>query len=192
LFSVGSSGIEMALTAHWTAAGKLTPRSAWPALVQAKPLLVVSGSCSPVTADQITWAEANGFVVVPLDEQAKKAASTALAAGENTVVCSSRGTAVEKLIPATELGATLGELARDLIATNGVKRLVVAGGDTSSYAARALGIESLEMLAPLTPGAPLCRVRAPNSPADGIEIVFKGGQVGAPNYFGLVANPSRT
>jgi 3-oxoisoapionate kinase len=64
---------------------------------------------------------------------------------------------------------------------------VVAGGDTSSYSARALGIESVEMIAPLAPGAPLCRARAPGSPIDGLDVNFKGGQVGAVDYFGAVA-----
>jgi uncharacterized protein YgbK (DUF1537 family) len=43
------------------------------------------------------------------------------------------------------------------------------------------------MIAPLTPGAPLCRARAlPPSPAEGLEVVFKGGQVGAEDYFEIV------
>ena len=42
------------------------------------------------------------------------------------------------------------------------------------------------MIAPLTPGAPLCRAFGPNSAADGCEIVFKGGQVGRENYFEIV------
>ena len=37
---------------------------------------------------------------------------------------------------------------------------------------------------PLAPGAPLCRAYAPGSPVDGCEVNFKGGQVGAPDYFG--------
>jgi len=67
-----------------------------------------------------------------------------------------------------------------------VRRVCIAGGDTSGFAARALGVTSLEMVASLTPGAPVCRAGAPGSPADGLELVFKGGQVGAENYFGLV------
>jgi uncharacterized protein YgbK (DUF1537 family) len=67
-----------------------------------------------------------------------------------------------------------------------VQRLCLAGGDTSSFAARALGIEALQMILPLTPGGPLCRASAPNSPADSVEIVFKGGQVGPENYFEIV------
>jgi len=42
------------------------------------------------------------------------------------------------------------------------------------------------MSAPLTPGAPVCRAHAPGSPADGREFVFKGGQVGAENYFEML------
>ncbi len=43
------------------------------------------------------------------------------------------------------------------------------------------------MIAPLTPGAPLCRARAPGSALDGLEVNFKGGQVGAEDYFGAAA-----
>ena len=187
LFSVGSSGIEMALGAHWAAVGQLSPRGDWPEPGAAKPLLVLSGSCSPVTAEQIAWAESQGFAIVAFGEQARGAANAALAAGKHTIVCTSRGSAGGKLLPAAELGTALGRLARELVAANRIKRLVVAGGDTSSYAARALGLESLEMIAALSPGAPLCRAHAPGTPLDGVEVIFKGGQVGAPDYFGAAA-----
>ena len=74
LFSVGSSGIEMALGSHWSARGLIQPRTSWPDAGSVGPLLVVSGSCSPVTAGQIAWAVAEGFAEVPLD-------AAALAAG---------------------------------------------------------------------------------------------------------------
>ena len=82
--------------------------------------------------------------------------------------------------------SALGEVLRNALAQSSVRRVCIAGGDTSSFAARTLGIEALEMIAPLTPGAPLCRARAPGSPADNLEIVFKGGQVGAENYFEFI------
>jgi uncharacterized protein YgbK (DUF1537 family) len=44
-------------------------------------------------------------------------------------------------------------------------------------------IEALEMGAPTAPGSPLCRIHAPGSARDGMEIVFKGGQVGGSGYF---------
>lgn len=198
LFSVGSSGIEMALGAHW--AGRANPpsiataqqgRFALPEFKSpgpAQPLLVISGSCSPVTAGQISWALAHDFTGIALTAdgnnlaEATAAAISSLRSGRHTLIYTSRGEA-NSPAPAATLGTTLGQLARTALAQTKIKRLVVAGGDTSSYAARALGLESLEMIAPLAPGAPLCRACAPGSPADGIEINFKGGQVGAEDYF---------
>jgi uncharacterized protein YgbK (DUF1537 family) len=199
LFSVGSSAIEMALGAHWAAQGKLQPRKNWPAPGAANPLLVMSGSCSPVTATQIAWALANGFADVPLDaaalasgggcEHALRAAIRHLQAGRHVVAhtCPREGDAPLDPAGSAAVGAALGNIARAAIAASGARRLVVAGGDTSSHAARALGIEAVEMIAPLAPGAPLCRARAPGSPLDGAEVNFKGGQVGAADYFDAAA-----
>jgi uncharacterized protein YgbK (DUF1537 family) len=39
------------------------------------------------------------------------------------------------------------------------------------------------MICPTLQGAPLCRATAPGRPVDGIEICFKGGQVGRDDYF---------
>jgi uncharacterized protein YgbK (DUF1537 family) len=191
LFSVGSSGIEMALGAHWAATGTARVRTDWPTPGAAAPLLGLSGSCSPVTSGQLAWAAAHGFAVVPLGENAPATASVALAAGQPTIIFSNRESPGQVAIPADQLGAMFGGLARDLIAHHGVRRLVLAGGDTSSYTARALGIESVEMTAPFVPGAPLCRASAPGSPADGLEVNIKGGQVGAEDYFGLAAMGNR-
>jgi uncharacterized protein YgbK (DUF1537 family) len=54
-----------------------------------------------------------------------------------------------------------------------------------------MGVEALEMLAPLAPGAPLCTAHAPGSPIHGLEIVFKGGQNGKTDFFGTLMNPGR-
>lgn len=214
LFSVGSSGIEMALGAHWKAQAPAAPSPTWTAPGPAAPLLVISGSCSPVTAGQIEHALAAGFVGLDLDAAAlrspprerrdrdsdpasdgiqtltRRATDEAIAtlrAGRNVVVFTSRGAPTAEPLPAELVGTALGQLAREAIEQTGVRRLLVAGGDSSSYAARALGIEAVELLAPLAPGAPLCRAHAPGSPADGLEVNFKGGQVGAPDYFLSVA-----
>jgi len=191
-FSVGSSAVEMALGAHWNGEQILRKPEGWPDPGPATPLLVVSGSCSPVTAGQIAWAEANGFAIILFDPpgsgvpEAANLAVAELKAGRSAVVCSSRGAAGEPKA-AKVLGALLGQVARAALERTGARRLVLAGGDTASYASRALGIEAVEMIAPLAPGAPLCRAFAPGSPADGLEINFKGGQVGAPDFFGAVA-----
>ena len=204
-FSVGSSGIESALTAAWTAqaAPSEASRSCTPAahsgitapprspLSPESPLLAVSGSCSPVTVEQIEWALAHGFTGIAWDPKADltSLAATAVAAlrnGRNVVVYTHRGGTVTAL-PSDELGTLLGQLARAVLAEVKLNRLAVAGGDTSSYVARALGIQSLEWVAPLLPGAPWCRAHATDSPADGLQVIFKGGQVGPPDSFGIIA-----
>jgi len=179
-------------------AGTTTPRT--------KQVLVGSGSCSPVTSGQIGWALNHGFAEVPLDAAAlanakteaveiKRAASAAAKHLQNncnviihtTKAGSDRRIAAKlKRRTAEVLGSALGKVLRDAVERSSVGRICIAGGDTSSYAARAMGIEALQMIAPLTPGAPLCRAHAPGSPVDGCEVVFKGGQVGAENYFEIV------
>jgi uncharacterized protein YgbK (DUF1537 family) len=201
LFSVGSSGIEMALGTHWA-----KPRLS---LLPAKPvkqLLVGSGSCSPVTGKQIAWALRNGFAEIALDvaalasrrkssteiKRATTAAANFFRAGRSVIVhttksVSSKRTAAKlKNNTANILGTALGRVLLGVLVQTRVERLCIAGGDTSSYAARALGIKAVRMIAPLTPGAPLCQAFAAGSPADGLEVVFKGGQVGAENYFKTV------
>ena len=195
VFSVGSSGVGAALGAHWMEQGRVTPAKSWTKPGKAGPLLVVSGSCSPVTAGQIAWAQANGFAMIELDPTSPDIAVTATKAiaelkqGRHTVVYTSRGE-TGTLIPASVLGAALGKIALAAVERGSIRRLLVAGGDTSSYAGRALGIEAVEMIAPLAPGAPLCRVYATGTPVHGLEINFKGGQVGATDYFGSVARGS--
>lgn len=192
LFSVGSSGIEMALGAWWAEQGAVQPKTSWPAPEAAEPLLVASGSRSPVTEKQIAWAVAQGFAEIALDPDAPASVAvaqtlTSLRAGRPAILHTNREPLDAARGASAVLGRQLGEIVREVLAHERVPRVVIAGGDTSGYAARALGIESLEMIAPLAPGAPLCRASAPGSPADGIEINFKGGQVGAENYFGAVA-----
>ncbi|WP_236668819.1 four-carbon acid sugar kinase family protein [Hymenobacter rubidus] len=203
LFSVGSSGVEMALGQLWAKNGTLTPVTEWPTPGRAAPLLVVSGSCSPVTAGQVAWGTANGFAEVVLDAPLLAATEVAedaqelivyqqqavalLQEGRNVIVHTNGGAdSRTQSLSAEKLGSALGYIAREVVRQTGVRRVVVAGGDTSSFAARAMGIEAVEMVAPLYPGAPLCRASAPGSPLHGIEVNFKGGQVGAPEYFGVL------
>lgn len=198
LFVVGSSGVEMALGAHWQAEGTVQPVTAWRDPGPAQPLLVVSGSCSPVTAGQVRNALAGGFAEVVIDaaslaqgeaggEAEPGAAAEVVAhlqAGRH--VMAHTGSATETVPPAA-LGTLFARMIRTAVEQTGLHRLVVAGGDTASHTARSLEIEALEMIAPLAPGAPLCAVRAPGRPLDGLEINFKGGQVGNEDYFAAVA-----
>jgi uncharacterized protein YgbK (DUF1537 family) len=73
-----------------------------------------------------------------------------------------------------------------VIQTRSVRRVAVFGGDTSGHIAESLGIEALEYVSPLEPGAPLCRVHSRDEAVDGLEIVFKGGQVGYDDFLATV------
>jgi uncharacterized protein YgbK (DUF1537 family) len=197
LFSVGSSAVEEASGAHWAAQGRLTPVENWSEPGPKGPLLVVSGSCSPVTWRQIETGLSKGFAEVSLNSGKNPAADASetveqtvrnLKAGRGAIVHTSRGETDFQVDAATgRFGEALGQITRAIVSRSGVKRLLVAGGDTSGQVAQALGIEALEMVAPISPGAPLCRAYARNQPTDGLEVVFKGGQMGSEDLFTAVA-----
>jgi len=219
LFSVGSSGISMALGKYWAEQGCLQLKTNWPDVGNAKSMLVVSGSCSPVTAKQIAYAADHGFAEIALDTPAIanstdpestiadyiNIVAELLDRGIPVIIHTSLGThdprftetyqafAANGLTPHTirtktaELfGTVLGLIAAGVAGKTTLGRLVIAGGDTSGYVARAMGIEAVEMIAPLSPGAPLCKAYAPGSPANCLEVSFKGGQVGSNDYFKTV------
>lgn len=197
MFSVGSSGVDVALGNAWAAAGTLRPNLHWPVPPPVEPLLVVAGSCSPVTSDQIAFAVADGFAEVSLDAAALVAGKLAqrdivtavvrsLREGRSTIIHTS-GTRAARPVPAEALGARLGSVVRDAIGETGVQRLLIAGGDTSGYLARELGVTALEMVARIVPGAPLCRAHSADPAIQGLEMNFKGGQIGGRDYFRVVA-----
>jgi len=212
VFSVGSSGIEMALGAHWKESGIAGQQAEWNAIEDQGAILVVSGSCSPVSSAQIKYALQNGFKEIALDTEKLaadgwteeegaayiKQAAEYLNAGFDVLVHTSLGSddsrvhrtkeifkqkGIAKTDTALLYGTALGKIASGAAEQTSLKRIIIAGGDTSSYAARAMGIEAVEMIAPLSPGAPLCKAYAPNSAIDGLEVNFKGGQVGKEDYY---------
>lgn len=199
LFSIGSSGIEMALGSYWNQTGVLKAGNTWPQPAKTTPLLVVSGSCSPVTTAQIEYAKENGFaeMVVAAEQMLHKGAVEAdvlqrivdiLQQGKNLVVHT--GQRATASVASEITGKVLGTIARHAILSAGLKRVIVAGGDTSSHAALEMEVEALEMMAPMVSGAPLCKVHSRNKNINGIEINLKGGQVGGKDYFLLFTNTS--
>src|SRR5690606_27811295 len=65
--SASSSALEHALIAHWRSTGAPPPAPAPAGIGPVDRLLVLSGSCSPVTAGQIAYAQRHGFSLVPAD-----------------------------------------------------------------------------------------------------------------------------
>lgn len=214
LFAVGSSGIEYALGACWREEGRLQREEAYgeAAIAPAERLLAVSGSCSPVTREQIRTALAAGFAGIRVPAAELLSPETA-ASARDAILAEAAGLLNEgrsMLLYSAEgpddpgiaefraalaaggysagdssrlLGGILGSLARSLVLETGVTRLLVAGGDTSGYVTRGLGIYGMECMAALAPGAPLCRAFSHEPKLEGLELVLKGGQVGGTDFF---------
>jgi uncharacterized protein YgbK (DUF1537 family) len=215
LFSVGSSGIEMALGLAWKQEKIIGNEIEFEPRGEVSPILVLSGSCSPVTSKQIEYALENGFLEIALESNAidiqnqsaviKSIVSQIVAnfnIGKSTILHTSTGPN-DPRIAETELylaakgmeandiqkqcskiyGSVLGQITKEVLKTVKIKRILFAGGDTSSYAASELDILALEMIAPIAPGAPLCKAISDNEWVNGIEMNFKGGQVGTADYF---------
>jgi len=190
LFVAGSSGVEAALVA----AGVLGSSPGADALAEQGvlppgPLLVISGSRSPVTARQVEAAIQAGFHDVPLvastaeapHDAAVMSATTAHREGRSVLLHPGAGD--WSALAGEALGRLLGRIAGRILDAASFRRMVVAGGDTSGVVARHLGISSLRFMAPLAPGAPWCRVTSTRSTIDGAAFAFKGGQVGRDEFF---------
>ena len=151
-----------------------------------RPTLVICGSCSPVTAEQIGAAASAGFDVLSLrdatDEQLIHRAAMALQQRRSVVIHTDPADRVPDSDKA-DLRARLAQLTRQVVVAGDRPRLLAAGGDTSGDIAAALELSSLRMIAPLVRGAPLCVARSTLPEIDGLEIVFKGGQIGSPVFF---------
>ncbi|MBS7539136.1 four-carbon acid sugar kinase family protein [Ancylobacter lacus] len=211
LFAIGSQGVEYALVAHWRRAGLLGEVAATMLPPARSHIAVVSGSCSPITAGQIGHALERGFAGIRLDatravdEVAWRAeigrgaaqALNALGEGLDPLIFTASGPD-DPAVPAlgeavsaagasvgtvnARIGDGLGRVLDQVVRSGGLTRAVISGGDTSGHAGMALGIYAVTAIAPIAPGAPLCRAYA-DDVHDGLEIAFKGGQMGAPDFF---------
>ncbi|RVU14396.1 four-carbon acid sugar kinase family protein [Methylobacterium oryzihabitans] len=219
-FTVGSQGVGAALVAWWREAGLLPAAPAIPVPPPVDRIAAVSGSVSPVTAGQIAHAVQNGFEGLRIDPslavdpaawerevgRAGEAALAALGRGRDPLVYSAAGPddpAVAALRDATRtaglseevvndrIGAGLGTILNRVVRQGRLTRAVISGGDTSGRVAARLGIDALAALAPMAPGAPLCRAYTDDGGA-GLEIALKGGQVGGPDFFVAVRRGAPT
>lgn len=198
-FAAGSSGVTRALVLAWQAAGLIDGAPAEVRAGEVDRLLVVSGSCSPVTARQIAHGAADGFAATRADVAAllqgssaeeSRLVDAALAALDHSgraVIHSAEGP-LESDAPAAgeKLGEALGRVARDVVRRAELRRLLFAGGDTSSHGVAQLGIDALSWAAPIERGAPLVRAHAEDPVIDGLELVLKGGQMGGEDFFEAV------
>lgn len=171
-------------------------------------ILVLSGSCSMTSKQQIEYAKSVGFCVFqiqPLDILGDGKASLGkliketidlLNAGKSVILYTALGQedpAINELnrlmtdkkvqIKSSEIiGKTFGLILQEVLKNTNVSRLVIAGGDCSSYAMREMMVQSIEMtVSHFLHNAHMGLVRSINKLINGKEFLLKGGQVGRTN-----------
>lgn len=206
---VGSSGTEYAITSYLAKKGLIHWPDVSPEAGGVSQILVMAGSAAPTTRDQINWCISLGFFPVRIntsnavnpdysgqeEQRVMSQAAEALGKGRSVVIYSALGPDDPEISGTRKILANLGlenqgilatfqgQVMRKILESRKLARVVVAGGDTSGYVSRALGIYALEVRIPVAPGAPLCTAHSTNPAFDGMEISLKGGQNGNPRYF---------
>jgi 3-dehydrotetronate 4-kinase len=196
----GGSGIALGLPANFRRCGLIGDGAAADALPRIDgPAAVLSGSCSTATQAQVAYMCERGaaFTVDPLAAAAgRNIAADALAwaepqLGERPVVISATAppekvAAIQKALGRERAGAlvegVLAEIARGLV-HRGVRRLVVAGGETAGAVVQGLGITGLRIGCQIDPGVPWT-ASLPASPGEpALALALKSGNFGAPDFF---------
>lgn len=200
----GGSGVAMGLPANLRRDGLLPerdgapPADALPGPLPPGPCAVVSGSCSRATLAQLGFARARGVPVYDLDPVATpdpRALAEAALAWAAPLLREDRPVVVAASAPPervaevqTALGgrgaagalveAALAEVAAGLVERHGVRRLVVAGGETSGAVVSRLGVRSLRIGAEMDPGVPWTHAEPL-----GARLALKSGNFGGRDLF---------
>jgi uncharacterized protein YgbK (DUF1537 family) len=192
----GGSGVAMGLPENFRRAGLLPARDDAAALPPASGLCaVVAGSCSRATLGQIGFAR-DRVPVLELDAlatpdagalaaQALDWAAGKLDAARPVVVAGSappeKVAALQAKLGREAAGAliehAMAAVAEGLVA-RGVKRLVVAGGETSGAVVQRLGVRSLRIGGEIDPGVPWTFAEPAN-----IHLALKSGNFGGRDFF---------
>jgi 3-dehydrotetronate 4-kinase len=193
----GGSGIAMGLPANFRRAGALPERTDPGALPAASgAAAVLAGSCSRATLMQIAKAR-DAIDVLELDPLATPDAAALVRQavawlagrlGETPVVLAASGPPDRVAALQAKLGRNAaGELVETVLADiaeymmeRGVRRLVVAGGETSGAVVARLGATRLRIGEEIDPGVPWTLADTPHGP---IHLALKSGNFGGPDFF---------
>jgi 3-dehydrotetronate 4-kinase len=195
----GGSGIALGLPENFRRRGLLgsaATADALPAIEGAA--AVLSGSCSTATQAQVAYMRERApvFTIDPIAAAECDTAVEALAwgrplLGREPILISATASADKVAEAQARLGrerageiveATMAKTARGLVAA-GVRRLVVAGGETAGAVVQALGVTGLRIGRQIDPGVPwtLSLPAKPGEPA--LALALKSGNFGAPDFF---------
>lgn len=159
------------------------------------PVLVVSGSRSPLNSQQIKDAVSYCRIPVSVSDLLETPPTRRHQILQHIVERLQQGQHVLAYLDSTttDMGANtpkpaqLAEatalLVADLLSRHRPGRLGLAGGDTSSHAIRALDVWGLSYIDQIDHGAALCHLHSDNPQLNGLEVMLKGGQMGGLNVF---------
>jgi 3-dehydrotetronate 4-kinase len=190
----GGSGIAMGLPGNFRRAGLLADSEADRLPAVDGYAAVLAGSCSAATLEQIERFAANGpvFRLDPLalvrDGEVERAigwAESRLGEAPLLIASSAPPEAVARVQQAVgreragaAIEAAMATIARALVA-RGVRRLVVAGGETAGAVVAALRVRGLRIGPPIDPGVPwTVTLDEPH-----LALALKSGNFGAPDFF---------
>jgi uncharacterized protein YgbK (DUF1537 family) len=197
--SVGASGIGLGLARALVASGKV--KSNAPSAIADAPVggpaACLAGSCSQATLQQIASAEADMPVlhldpdrVVAGPEEARRALAWAKERlRESPVLIASSSTPEQVAALQARHGRdaaghaieqAMADIAEGLV-QSGVRRLVVAGGETSGAVVDRLGIPGFLVGAEIAAGVPV--LRAVGAKAGDMLLALKSGNFGGPAFF---------
>jgi 3-dehydrotetronate 4-kinase len=197
--SAGASGIGLGLARALVASGQVKAATDdAPAMASVGgPAACLAGSCSQATLQQIANAEGMMPVlhldperVVAGKEEAHRAlawATARLADGPVLIASSSTPDEVARLqashgreAAGHAIEQAMADIAEGLVDT-GVRRLVVAGGETSGAVVDRLGLQGFLVGAEIAAGVPVLRTVGGNSGE--MLLALKSGNFGGPKFF---------
>jgi len=191
----GGSGMAMGLPANFVRKGQMKSgqHSQLPKVTGHS--AVLAGSCSVATQGQVAlmkqdheFFELEPMAIASGRDLAQEALNWAASRlSEKPILIYSTATpeqvrTVQERLGREHAGAlveeTLGKIARGLVAS-GVRRLVVAGGETSGAVVGALGVEGLAIGPEIDPGVPWTfSIGEPS-----LALALKSGNFGTPDFF---------
>ncbi|MGB7757488.1 MAG: 3-oxo-tetronate kinase [Salinisphaera sp.] len=170
---------------------------AYPPITMTGAAAIISGSCSRATRAQVEHGRAHytsyHVDALALAEDYDRVITAALAVADETIdqgpllVYASAAPetvrAAQEALGVAESGAlverALADIAAALVERHGVRRLLVAGGETSGAVVEKLGVAALRIGPDIDPGVPWTTTIGTDQP---LALALKSGNFGAPDF----------
>lgn len=193
----GGSGVAIGLPQNYRTARLIPKREGASALQKVGgPGIVLSGSCSAATLGQVerfaAIHAAHAIDPLALAQEPDKTVSTLLAWAKEKL--KSGPALIYASAPPDKVAAVQAQFGREKagemiehaiaalaegLAQQGVRRFVIAGGETSGAVVSALEVEALEIGPQIAPGVPACLSYG----ATRYALALKSGNFGGPDFF---------